>query len=75
MLEISASVSLLDYECECRTLTEFCRTLQRILLFVEAQQDGNKFKNFFRKTELARLLEDCHIRLAHASEIFKVRLL
>ncbi|KAJ7466355.1 hypothetical protein FB451DRAFT_1485158 [Mycena latifolia] len=63
----SLSPAVLDH------VGDFSKTLQRILLYVEAQQDGNKFKNFFRKTELARLLEDCHIGLTHASKIFKIQ--
>jgi hypothetical protein len=50
-------------------------TLQKILVFAEAQQGGNKIRQFFRQAELARLLKDCQAGLQHAVDAFMVRIL
>jgi hypothetical protein len=52
---------------ECRR-----RTLHKIYTFVEAQQDGNKIKRFFRHSEMTALLKDCKSGLDRALEVFKV---
>ncbi|KAJ7646451.1 P-loop containing nucleoside triphosphate hydrolase protein [Mycena polygramma] len=36
------------------------------------QQDGNKFKQWFRQTEMNALLKDCRAGLQHAVEAFKI---
>ncbi|KAJ7508971.1 hypothetical protein B0H11DRAFT_1901742 [Mycena galericulata] len=48
------------------------RTLHKIHTFVEAQKDGSKIKYFFRQTEMASLLKDCHNGLKEASEKFQI---
>ncbi|KAF7359963.1 ATPase-AAA-core domain-containing protein [Mycena venus] len=49
-----------------------CRTLHKIHTFVEAQQEKNRIKQFFRQSEMATLLKGCHAGLEHALEAFKV---
>ncbi|KAJ6603287.1 hypothetical protein DFH09DRAFT_1354568 [Mycena vulgaris] len=51
---------------------EFTETLHKIHIFVEAQVDGNKIKHFFRQSEMTSLLNDCHTRLQHTLEVFKI---
>ncbi|KAJ7104939.1 P-loop containing nucleoside triphosphate hydrolase protein [Mycena epipterygia] len=48
------------------------RTLHKIHIFVEGQQDGNKIKYFFRQNEMNTLCKDCHIGLEEALKVFKV---
>ncbi|KAJ7866488.1 hypothetical protein B0H13DRAFT_2670743 [Mycena leptocephala] len=50
----------------------FMETLHKIYTFVEAQQDGNKIKRFFRHSEMTALLKDCKSGLDRALEVFKV---
>lgn len=52
---------------------ELSRTIHKIHTFVEVQQEGNRFKNFFRRSEMNSLLKDCHGGLQQALELFKVR--
>ncbi|KAJ7889524.1 hypothetical protein B0H14DRAFT_2561728 [Mycena olivaceomarginata] len=47
-------------------------TLCKILVFAEAQQNGNKIKHFIRQAELARLLKDCQAGLQHAVDAFRI---
>ncbi|KAJ7105682.1 hypothetical protein C8R44DRAFT_806652 [Mycena epipterygia] len=51
---------------------KFTETLYKIHAFVEAQQDGNKIKHFFRHSEMNLLLKNCHAGLQEAIETFKV---
>ncbi|KAF8173958.1 hypothetical protein K438DRAFT_1980523 [Mycena galopus ATCC 62051] len=51
---------------------KFTQTLHKIHTFVEAQQVGNRIKNFFRQGEMNTLLKDCHSGVQHAMEAFKV---
>jgi hypothetical protein len=53
-------------------LTGFYRTLQKILIFVNAQQGSSKIKHFFRQSEMNTLLKDCRYGLDQALEAFKV---
>jgi hypothetical protein len=53
-------------------LTIAIRTLHKIHTFVEAQQNGNKLKKFFRQGEMSTLLKDCKARLQQGFEIFQV---
>ncbi|KAJ7466325.1 hypothetical protein FB451DRAFT_1178474 [Mycena latifolia] len=46
-------------------------TLHKVHAFVEAQQDGNKIKSFFRQTETKTLLSECRMGLQQALEAFK----
>lgn len=48
------------------------RTLHKIHTFLEAQQDGNKIKNFFRQNEMNTLRKDCQAGLEDALTVFKV---
>ncbi|KAF8199255.1 hypothetical protein K438DRAFT_1966473 [Mycena galopus ATCC 62051] len=51
---------------------KFMETLHKISTFIEAQQEGNKIKNLFRKNEMSKLLRECHAGLAQAEECFWV---
>jgi hypothetical protein len=53
-------------------LMTIVRTLQKILTFVEAQQNGSTLKNFFHHSEMSKLLKDCRAGLQQGLEIFKV---
>ncbi|KAJ7107003.1 hypothetical protein C8R44DRAFT_858093 [Mycena epipterygia] len=50
----------------------FTETLHEIHTFVEAAQDGNKIKHFFRQREMNTLLKDCQAGLEEALKFFKV---
>ncbi|KAJ7167203.1 hypothetical protein C8R43DRAFT_945649 [Mycena crocata] len=47
------------------------QTLRKIHVFVEALQDGNKLKHFFRQSEMKQLLKDCNSGLQEALDVFK----
>ncbi|KAJ7113031.1 hypothetical protein C8R44DRAFT_741372 [Mycena epipterygia] len=51
---------------------KFTETLQKIHVFGEAQQEGNKIKSFFRQGEMKTLLKDCQMGLQQAVEVFKI---
>ncbi|KAJ7909828.1 hypothetical protein B0H13DRAFT_2490039 [Mycena leptocephala] len=51
---------------------KFTETLHKIHTFVEAQQNGNKLKNFFHQGEMSTLLKDCRAELQQGFEIFQV---
>ncbi|KAJ7241304.1 hypothetical protein B0H12DRAFT_1133646 [Mycena haematopus] len=57
--------AMLDY------IGGFTETLHKIHTYIQAQQDGNKIKNFFRQAELSTLLKDCQSGLDHTLEVFK----
>jgi hypothetical protein len=48
------------------------RTLHKIYIYIEAQQDGNKIKHLLRNNEMQHLFKDCHTGLDRAMAIFKV---
>ncbi|KAJ7857440.1 hypothetical protein B0H14DRAFT_2578331 [Mycena olivaceomarginata] len=50
----------------------FNSTLHKILVFAEAQQDGNKIRHFFHQAELARLLKDCQAGLQNSVDAFRI---
>ncbi|KAJ7722701.1 hypothetical protein B0H16DRAFT_1473225 [Mycena metata] len=54
-------------------IAEFTVTLHKIYTFIEIQQDGNKIRQFFRQSEVNKLLKDCHTGLDQAIESFKVQ--
>ncbi|KAF7362924.1 ATPase-AAA-core domain-containing protein [Mycena venus] len=54
-------------------LGKFTETLHKIYTFVEAQQEKSRIKQFFRQSEMAASLKDCHAGLAQAFEAFKIR--
>ncbi|KAJ7791923.1 hypothetical protein B0H13DRAFT_2517713 [Mycena leptocephala] len=51
---------------------KFTETLYKIHTFVEAQQNGNTLKNFFRQGEMSTLLKDCKAGLQQGLETFQV---
>ncbi|KAJ7912614.1 hypothetical protein B0H13DRAFT_2271432 [Mycena leptocephala] len=51
----------------------FTETLQKIHTYVEAQQESNMIKHFFRRGEMNTLLKDCQAGLQEALEVFKVQ--
>ncbi|KAJ7482792.1 P-loop containing nucleoside triphosphate hydrolase protein [Mycena latifolia] len=53
------------------TVSYFCRTLQKVHAFVEAEQEKSKIKQFFRQGEMKTLLKACHMGLEQALEVFK----
>jgi hypothetical protein len=48
------------------------RTLHKIHVFVEAQQEKSRIRHFFRQVEMAALLKECRAGLDQALSIFKV---
>ncbi|KAJ6603294.1 hypothetical protein DFH09DRAFT_1124130 [Mycena vulgaris] len=50
----------------------FTETLYKIHTFLEAQQDGNRLKHFFRKNEINKLFNECHTGLRRALEVFQI---
>ncbi|KAJ7142538.1 hypothetical protein C8R44DRAFT_924127 [Mycena epipterygia] len=50
----------------------FAETLHKIHTFLEAQQDGNKIKFFFRQNEINKLHKNCRAGLEEALKVFKV---
>ncbi|KAJ7758309.1 hypothetical protein B0H16DRAFT_1689329 [Mycena metata] len=54
-------------------IAEFTDTLHKIYTFIEIHQDGNKIRQFFRQSEVKKLLKDCHTGLDQAIESFKVQ--
>ncbi|KAJ7804177.1 hypothetical protein B0H14DRAFT_3154111 [Mycena olivaceomarginata] len=53
-------------------LTLGIRILHKIHVFVEAQQKGNKVKNFFRQGEMSALLKECQAGLQQSFDFFKI---
>ncbi|KAJ7103913.1 hypothetical protein C8R44DRAFT_988069 [Mycena epipterygia] len=51
---------------------KFTETLHKIHTFLEAQQDGNKIKYFFRQNEMNTLRKNCRAGLEDALKVFKV---
>ncbi|KAJ6576054.1 hypothetical protein DFH09DRAFT_1361666 [Mycena vulgaris] len=54
-------------------LGRFTETLHKIHMFVEAQQDKNRIRQFFRQGELGTLLRNCDSGLQEALTVFKVQ--
>ncbi|KAF8214646.1 hypothetical protein K438DRAFT_1749738 [Mycena galopus ATCC 62051] len=52
---------------------EFLKTLHKIYMFIEAQQQGNKIKHLFHSNEINKLLQDCHTGLKQAQEVFCIQ--
>ncbi|KAJ7828646.1 hypothetical protein B0H13DRAFT_1916969 [Mycena leptocephala] len=48
------------------------KTLHKIYTFVEAQQEGNKIRKFFRQGEMNTLLKDCKAGIQQGLEFFQV---
>ncbi|KAJ7737687.1 hypothetical protein B0H16DRAFT_102522 [Mycena metata] len=55
-------------------ISKFTGTLHKIYTFVGIQQEGNRIKQFFRKSEVNGLLKDCRAGLEQAKEVFKVQI-
>ncbi|KAJ7115041.1 hypothetical protein C8R44DRAFT_984308, partial [Mycena epipterygia] len=53
-------------------LGRLTETLHRVYAFMEAQQDGNKIKHFFRQSEMKTLLHECHTGLQQALDVFRM---
>ncbi|KAJ7094821.1 hypothetical protein C8R44DRAFT_749401 [Mycena epipterygia] len=51
---------------------ELAETLHKVYAFMEAQQEGNKIKHFFRQSEMKALLSDCHTGLQKVFDLFKM---
>ncbi|KAJ7762924.1 hypothetical protein B0H16DRAFT_1455366 [Mycena metata] len=51
---------------------QFTETVHKIHTFVEAQQDGSKFRIFFRQGEMNSLLKACLSGLDTATRVFKI---
>ncbi|KAJ6600432.1 hypothetical protein DFH09DRAFT_595284 [Mycena vulgaris] len=54
-------------------LGKFTDTLHKVHIFVEAQQDKSRIKQFFRQGEMNILLKSCHTGLEQAFNVFKVQ--
>ncbi|KAF8205232.1 hypothetical protein K438DRAFT_1757219 [Mycena galopus ATCC 62051] len=52
---------------------KFIDTLHKIYTFVEGQKQGNKIKHIFRSNEMNKLLQECHIGLKQAREVFQIQ--
>ncbi|KAF8205258.1 hypothetical protein K438DRAFT_2096408 [Mycena galopus ATCC 62051] len=52
---------------------KFTDTLHKIYTFVEAQKQGNKIKHIFHSNEMNKLLQECHIGLKQAREVFQIQ--
>ncbi|KAJ7794745.1 hypothetical protein B0H13DRAFT_2298661, partial [Mycena leptocephala] len=62
----SLSPSILDH------IGSFKETLHKIYTFIDAQQDGNKIKQFLRQSEMNVLLRNCRAGLDHAIAAFDI---
>ncbi|KAJ7854102.1 hypothetical protein B0H14DRAFT_3652247 [Mycena olivaceomarginata] len=51
---------------------KFTEALHKVYTFVEAQQKGNKVKNFFRQGEMSTLLKDCQAGLQQSFDFFQI---
>ncbi|KAJ7452600.1 hypothetical protein FB451DRAFT_1100740 [Mycena latifolia] len=51
---------------------KFAETLQKIHMYVEVQQEGNKIKHFLRHSEISALFKDCRNGLQQALNVFKM---
>ncbi|KAJ7857962.1 hypothetical protein B0H14DRAFT_678239, partial [Mycena olivaceomarginata] len=51
---------------------KFTEILHKIYMFVEAQQKGNKVKNFFRQGEMSTLFKDCQAGLQQSFDFFQI---
>ncbi|KAJ7483584.1 hypothetical protein FB451DRAFT_1235039 [Mycena latifolia] len=47
--------------------------MQKIRVFVESQQEGNKIKQFLRQSESSSLLKDCNLGLQQALDVFEIQ--
>ncbi|KAJ6595369.1 hypothetical protein B0H10DRAFT_2232934 [Mycena sp. CBHHK59/15] len=54
-------------------IAKFTETLQKIRVFVESQQEGNRIKQFLRQSETSALLKDCNLGLQQALDVLKIQ--
>ncbi|KAJ6472073.1 hypothetical protein C8R45DRAFT_1104280 [Mycena sanguinolenta] len=66
--EAAGSVSLAMWD----HVESFLRTLQKIYIYIKAQQDKNKFKQLFQYIEMNNLVKECYAELDEAKEIFQI---
>ncbi|KAJ6451071.1 hypothetical protein C8R45DRAFT_946470 [Mycena sanguinolenta] len=52
--------------------SETAGTLQKISMYIKAQQDKNKFKQVFQYIEMNNLVKECYAELDEAKEIFQI---
>ncbi|KAJ7114634.1 hypothetical protein C8R43DRAFT_1156393 [Mycena crocata] len=52
---------------------QFTETLHKIHTYIEAQQDKNQIRQFFRQGEMKTLLKACRMGLQEALEVFTVQ--
>ncbi|KAJ6452118.1 hypothetical protein C8R45DRAFT_1083548 [Mycena sanguinolenta] len=50
----------------------FMKTLHRVFLYMESQQDRKKLKQLFHNSEMNKIVKDCHAELDEAKKIFQV---
>ncbi|KAJ7813289.1 hypothetical protein B0H14DRAFT_3750856 [Mycena olivaceomarginata] len=60
------SIEVLDH------VGKFTEALHKVYTFVEAQQKGNKVKNFFRQGEMSTLFKDCQAGLQQSVDFFQI---
>ncbi|KAJ6452835.1 hypothetical protein C8R45DRAFT_1083299 [Mycena sanguinolenta] len=51
---------------------KFMKTLQKVYTYIQAQQDGNRIKQFFHYIEMNGLAKDCYAELDKAKKRFEV---
>ncbi|KAJ6452974.1 hypothetical protein C8R45DRAFT_945441 [Mycena sanguinolenta] len=66
--EVAGSLS----PAKAEDVGKFMKTLHKIFIYVEAQQDGNKITQLFRYNEANNLLKDCNAELDQAKKVFEV---
>ncbi|KAF8144392.1 hypothetical protein K438DRAFT_2101925 [Mycena galopus ATCC 62051] len=52
---------------------KFMKTLHKIYIFIEAQQEANHIKYLFHANEMSKLLHECHAGLNQAMEVFGIQ--
>ncbi|KAJ6472095.1 hypothetical protein C8R45DRAFT_936753 [Mycena sanguinolenta] len=52
--------------------SETAGTLQKIYMYIKAQQDKNKFKQLFQYIGMGNLVKECYAELDKAKEIFQI---
>ncbi|KAJ6492107.1 hypothetical protein C8R45DRAFT_990414 [Mycena sanguinolenta] len=50
----------------------FMKTLHKIYIYIEAQQDRNKLRQLFRNIEMNNLVKNCHAELDEAKKNFGI---
>ncbi|KAJ7331343.1 hypothetical protein DFH08DRAFT_940036 [Mycena albidolilacea] len=55
-----------------RLLITMTRTLHKIYMFIDGQQEGSRIQKFIRQGEMNSLLKTCHTGLQEAFDVFKI---